>query len=83
MVLPGCDVTLTGPGGSLIPHSSQFGQWTFVGVPGTYQMTVKYPGFRTVERDVELKRPVPGARSFFEAATKINLQSSDGESPTD
>jgi hypothetical protein len=83
MLLPGCDVTLTGPGGRLAPHSSQNGQLTFVGAPGTYQLTVQYPGFQTIEREVELKRLVPGARSFFEAAMKINLQPTDAGSETD
>jgi len=58
--LPGCDVTLTGPNGEVKPQSIQSTQITFMTEPGPYRLTVSYPGFAPVTKQVDV-RAVQGA----------------------
>ncbi len=58
-----CDVKLTGASGPLPPHSSQYARQGFVGPPGTYELSVDYPGYQPLRRTVELKPVGPGGRA--------------------
>ena len=49
-----CDFVLNGPDGDLTPNSSQHARLHFTGTPGTYSLTVAYPGFKRLQRQVEL-----------------------------
>jgi hypothetical protein len=53
--LPGCQVILTGAKGEIPRHSSQSGEVLFVTEPGPYRLSVSYPGFGPVSRQVEVK----------------------------
>ena len=72
MPLP-CDVELKGPGGTLSPHSSQYGRQGFVGTPGTYELSVDYPGFEPLRRTVELKAVGPDGRPAEGYEVRLHL----------
>ncbi|QDT43669.1 Regulatory protein BlaR1 [Gimesia alba] len=55
--LPGCEVQLKSATGTISRHSQQEERQHFVGTPGTYEMTAKYPGFETLKQKVELIIP--------------------------
>jgi Carboxypeptidase regulatory-like domain len=58
--LPGCQVTLTGPKGEIPHQSSQSAQISFSSEPGPYRLSVAYPGFAPVTRQVEVKATEDG-----------------------
>ena len=53
--LPGCRIRLSGPKGDVPVQSSQSGRTAFVPEPGSYQLSVAFPGFVPVSRSVEVK----------------------------
>jgi beta-lactamase regulating signal transducer with metallopeptidase domain/protocatechuate 3,4-dioxygenase beta subunit len=53
--LPCADIRLTGPNGPVQPNDALSGHLIFVAAPGSYQLSVVFPGARTVTRAVELK----------------------------
>ncbi len=53
--LPGADIRLTGPDGPVKPNDVLSGHFVFVAAPGSYQLSVAFPGARTLTRAVELK----------------------------
>jgi Carboxypeptidase regulatory-like domain len=53
--LPGCEVTLTGPNRQVKPQSIQSTQITFMTEPGPYRLTVRYPGFAPLTKQVEVR----------------------------
>lgn len=56
--LPGCEVKLTGANGPLSPfYINPDGCIIFRGQPGTYELAVKFPGFKPVTEQLELKIP--------------------------
>ena len=73
--LPGCKFQLTGSGRLLSPHTKQYGTQSFVGDPGTYDLTVTYPGFRKLQRTVELILPGPDGRFPKHVEMTLQLQS--------
>jgi hypothetical protein len=72
--MSGADVTLSGPGGNLRPHSSQSGRLVFTGPPGEYQLRAMYPGFKTQQRMVTLKQLEPGSQQARGIEAHIQLQ---------
>ncbi len=72
--LPGCDIQLKGPSGALAPNSKQYGRQSFVGEPGTYDLTISYPGFRTIHRPIELLGPGTDGRYPKNVTVAIKLQ---------
>lgn len=74
IALPGCEIKLEGPGGLLSPHSNQNNRQGFVGKEGTYDLTVAYPGFKTIHRKVELKLPGTDGRYSDDITINLKLQ---------
>jgi hypothetical protein len=72
--LPGPDVTLTGPGGTLQPHSSQEGRETFIGEPGQYTIVATFPGFERLERDVTIEPVAPDGRATGDVKHTFRLR---------
>lgn len=58
-----CDFVLTGPGGVLTPNASQHARLHFVGAPGVYSLAVTYPGYKPLQRQVELQPVGPDGRA--------------------
>jgi hypothetical protein len=74
LLMSGADVTLSGPGGVLTPHSSQSGRLVFTGPPGEYQLSAAYPGFESQQRTVTLKQLDPGGRPESDIEIRVHLQ---------
>ncbi|HAH45976.1 MAG TPA: hypothetical protein DCM07_14205, partial [Planctomycetaceae bacterium] len=55
--LPGCQIQLKSSSGTISRHIQQFERQSFVGDPGTYDLTVSYPGFQTLHGKVKLIPP--------------------------
>lgn len=55
--LPGCHIQLESGSGTISRHIQQNERQSFVGDPGTYDLTVSYPGFQTLHGKVELILP--------------------------
>ncbi len=53
--LPGCEVTLTGVNGAIPSSATQMAQISFLTQPGMYRLSVRYPGFVPVTKQVEVK----------------------------
>jgi hypothetical protein len=53
--LPGCKVELSGTRGPVTPRPITWGQVSFVTEPGFYQLSVSYPGYVPVTKQVEVK----------------------------
>jgi protocatechuate 3,4-dioxygenase beta subunit len=53
--LPGCAVSLIGAKGDVPPRGSQSGQISFATEPGSYRLSVNYPGFDPVSQHVDVK----------------------------
>ncbi len=54
ILIPGCDIGFNGDKAPPTLSSSQDGRLCYVGVPGVYDATIAYPGFKTVHRRFEL-----------------------------
>jgi hypothetical protein len=75
VLMSGVDVTLSGPGGDLRPHSSQSGRVVFTGPPGEYQLRATYPGYKTTERKVTIKKlESADRRAADDTEVRIQLQ---------
>lgn len=59
--LPGCDVTLTGAKGDVPCRSTHSAEVSFTTEPGSYRLTVSYPGFASVTKQIDVK-PTPNGR---------------------
>jgi hypothetical protein len=82
--MAGFSASVSGRGGELQPGpSSGDGEVHFIGPTGRYRLTVGYPGFQTVKRDVELKLLTPGAMSFDDVAVQVFLQPTAATATTD
>jgi hypothetical protein len=53
--LPGCQMTLTGPKGESPRQTVQSGQVSFITPPGPYRLSVSYPRFAPVTKQVDVK----------------------------
>lgn len=53
--LPGCEVTLTGAKGPVPRQTIQSGQVSFMTEPGAYRLSVSYPSFAPVTKQIEVK----------------------------
>jgi hypothetical protein len=53
--LPGCTVSLTGAKGDVPPRGSQSGQISFATERGPFTLSVRYPGFIPVTKQIEVK----------------------------
>jgi len=53
--LPGCEVILTGAKGEVPRQTTQSAHVSFVTEPGPYRLSVSYPGFAPVTKQVEVK----------------------------
>lgn len=55
--LPGCHIQLKSGSGTISRHIQQNERQSFVGDPGTFDLTVSYPGFQTLHGKVKLIPP--------------------------
>lgn len=55
--LPGCQIQLESGSGRISRHIQQNERQSFAGDPGTYDLTVSYPGFQTLHGIVKLISP--------------------------
>ncbi|MDB4766103.1 carboxypeptidase regulatory-like domain-containing protein [bacterium] len=54
--LTGCEVEFDNQGTGLRRNSDQGEQQTFIGAPGDYTMSVTFPGYQTIQRQVTVKK---------------------------
>ena len=72
--LPGFELRLTGPQGTLLPKGvNDDGRAVFGGPPGTYDLTATYLGFKPVTQRVELSAAQGNPRSPREYESTITL----------
>jgi hypothetical protein len=76
--LPGFDLRLTGPKGTLLPKGiNDDGRAVFVGPPGTYDLTATYLGFKPGTQRVELSAAQANRRNPHEYESTITLSPID------
>ncbi len=80
--LPGCRIRLSGPKGDVPVQSSQSGRTSFVPEPGSYQLSVAFPGFVSVSQSVEVKATMNG-RSGHEHEVDLTLQRATAQPQTE
>lgn len=61
--LTGCDVTFGSKGNNIKRNSAQSERQTFIGEPGDYMMSVSFPGYETVNRQVTLHQVAPDGKA--------------------
>ena len=72
--LPGCELRLTGPKGTLLPKGvNDDGRAVFGGPPGTYDLVVTYLGFKPVTQRVKLSAAQSNPRSPHEYEATVTL----------
>lgn len=70
--LPGCQIQLESGSGTISRHIQQNERQSFAGDPGTYDLTVSYPGFQTLHGKVKLT--TPGKSWTYQDDLTINLR---------
>ncbi len=74
--LPGCEATLTGAKGEVPRRETKMAQITFLTQPGPYRLSVSYPGFVPVTKQVEVKAAQNGG---WGSGNELNVTLARGE----
>ena len=71
--LTGCKVTIANKTVKALRNSAHRETQTFTGDPGDYAMTVSFPGYQTVTRQVELVQVAPGGEAVGNFRVDLRL----------
>jgi len=76
--IPGCEIRFDGSGNPPTLSTSQDGRMVFVGVPGSHEATVVYPGCKPVHQSFEFTPIDKDGNVIRSQEPRIQLQRSEG-----